>query len=144
MTASIKRLICRVLIGMLLFTQFAVSAYACPASAAAQSQSGAMVQGAPTDRGHVTDASIGSRSDAEAEQGFMDPTLPNLCLEHCRYGEQKADQPPAPTISPALLRVLYALPEPGGVVRTRVGSPASVPAAPADPPHAILHCCLRD
>lgn len=144
MTASLKRLICRVLIGMLLFTQIAVAAYACPGFAAAQIQSDATVLAAPSDGGHATGVSTDSMSDAAKEHGFMDPMLPNLCLEHCRYGDQKADQPPAPTVSPALLTLLYALPEPEGFTRTRAGPPASVPAAPADPPHAILHCCLRD
>jgi hypothetical protein len=144
MTASLKRLICRVLIGMVLFTQFAVAAYACPGSAAVQTESGGMVLAAPLDRGHATGVSTDSMSEAGTEHGFMDSMLPNLCFEHCQYGDQKADQPPAPTVSPALLTLLYVLPEPEGFTRTRVGSPASVPAAPADPPHAILHCCLRD
>lgn len=150
MTASLKRLICRVLIGMLLSTQFAVAAYACPEvlglPAAAQAQSAAMeFAEQPGDpMAHGKGALLASTSELGKAGGAIDPMLPNLCLEHCQYGEQKPDHTPAPSVSPAFLTALYRLPDPEGFSRTPARPSASGPAAPADPPHAILHCCLRD
>lgn len=148
MAASLKRLICRVLIGVLLSAQFAVAAYACPEISSAQLQTDVLALAG------LTDGSSGHESQATAspvglgkEHGRMDPTLPNLCDEHCRSGEQKAEQPVAPSVPSAVLSALYPLPDPEGIPALQVGfatSAAAMPAAPADPPHAILHCCLRD
>ena len=148
MAASLKRLICRVLIGVLLSAQFAVAAYACPEFSSAQHNADVLALSGPTDgsAGHESQASA-SPVGVEKDHGRMDPTLPNLCGEHCRSGEQKAEQPVAPTVPAAVLSALYTLPDPESVPALRVGfarSAAAAPAAPADPPHAILHCCLRD
>lgn len=146
MTAFLKRLICRVLVGVLLSTQFAVAAYACPEvlglPAAAQAQTAMELAPEPGDpMVHGKGALLASTSDAGKAPGTIDPMLPNLCLEHCQYGEQKADHTPAPSVAQALLTALYRLPDPEGFTRTPARP--SGPTAPADPPHAILHCCLR-
>ena len=143
LAASLKRLICRVLIGLLLWSHFAVAAYACPelhgGSPAARSTCDGV---APADeRVPKHHAQIASGGEGFAS---MDPALPNLCVEHCKYGEQKAEQANAPLVAPALLTLLYALPDAEGLARSRGALFQAARAAPSDPPHAILHCCMRD
>lgn len=73
----------------------------------------------------------------------MDPTSPNLCAEHCRYGQQ-SDQVPSLNVPVALLVALYARPlvlevaAPPSVAAVRTTAPVA-----ASPPHAILHCVYR-
>jgi len=72
----------------------------------------------------------------------MDPSSPNLCAEHCKYGQQ-SDRCPTVDVPPALLTPLYAT----------VGAPAVAPRpcvtawlsalVAASPPHAIAHCVWR-
>lgn len=145
MNTALKRLICRVLIGMLLSTQLAVAAYACPGHGL-QSSTG------PASTSMSMTAAVDMPSDGMASatlrepaggHGQMDPHLPNLCSEHCRSDQQKPDPSPAPSLAPVLLRVVYALPAQdtqGAHLTARTGAPT----VPGDPPHSILHCCRRD
>lgn len=152
MTRAFKRSVCRMLIGVLLFAQFAVAAHACE-NLASRVQAG---------RGSETVASRGSSAAAatpdaarmESDQGVpsgcddmagTQGAIPgNVCTEHCRYGQQTFDPGQLPSVSPALLAVLYVLPAAIPVDSSR-RMPAGVRAASvaASPPHAILHCCLR-
>ncbi len=141
---SLTSQICRVLIGVLLFAQLAIAAYACPMPATkSTSTTSSMGVSVAT----VQDQSMDSdKAISECDQmGQMDSSSPNLCLEHCRAGHQSSDTAPAPIVaamSPALLYVLPTELEPV------MGSSPSLPAmdpllASAPPPHAILHCVLR-
>jgi hypothetical protein len=142
-TRAFRRLICRVLIAAVVFAQMAVAAYGCsrlPGTATAVQLHAAT----------IADAGIQPASDSQSRMTHhegMAPMMPNLCAGHCQFGNQSADHTAAPAVSPGLLNSWYTI-EPlhraseldhmRGVVPTQ-GSPPG-----ADPPHAILHCCLRD
>lgn len=151
---ALKRLICRVLIGVLLPAQFAVAAYACPIVGSPDlPQQAAPVALAPVlakaEAGHsrANSAAPDMVDMGQGASASLDSTLPNLCLAHCQFGQQKADHTPAPNVAPALLTSLYVLPpldRASDATRTRAAMPAGGQGHSGDPPHAILHCCLRD
>ena len=144
LSRSLTSQICRALIGVLLFAQLAVAAYACPGLAAkSTSMSGAMsVPVAAAQDQSMDSAKAVSGCD---QMGQMDSGAPNLCLEHCRAGHQSSDTAPAPVVfamTPALLYVLPTELEP--IAGSSPSFPATDPrVASAPPPHAILHCVLR-
>lgn len=152
-TAAFKRLICRVLIGVFVSAQFAVAAYACPGiaeSMAAGTAESCNVFSATTEEPAATmDAHapmVALQTDGDGGRAAMDPTLPHLCVGHCQFGKQSADHTPAPVVAPALLTAMYTLPaaEAEAARAPRAGSPGRGAPRAGDPPHAILHCCLRD
>ncbi len=137
--AELKRLICRLMVGLLLFAQMAVAAHACPG----------VPVGKPAAQRTMTQAMSGDMSPAcrqmmaERAAKGVDKAVPNLCVEHCRHGQQ-SDQTWTPALPVAVLNSLYvvaALPE----ADSRSGrSPVSHVLPVADPPpHSILHCCFR-
>lgn len=138
LSRSLTSQICRVLIGVLLFAQFAVAAYACPGLSA----SGGMTAVLAAHPDAPMDAVKASRCD---EMGQMDSSAPNVCLEHCRAGHHSSDTAPAPIVAAMTPALLYVLPtdlEP--VAGSLPSAPAADPLlASAPPPHAILHCVLR-
>jgi hypothetical protein len=108
----------------LLFAQWSVAAYACPLLA---------TQGANTMAG----------MDCEGMASEMDPASPNLCAEHCKYGEQ-GDQLRPPTVPAVSLTSLYVVPLNSTITESSelvIVSSGLLAARP--PPHTILHCCLR-
>jgi hypothetical protein len=118
----------RALIGVLLFAQMAVAAYACPG----------LLPGAST-MPTAADQATGPCADMA---GATDPS-PNLCAEHCRYGQQ-SDHAPTLTVPVVLLTTLLITPYATDVaMRPRPAAAASSALASVDPPHAILHCCFR-
>ena len=132
-----KRFVGRLLIGVMVFAQMAIAAYACPALL-----SGDRPDGMAMTVSHTSSAATEDGVMAGCDQ--MDRGAANLCAEHCRFGEQSADHSPAPTVAAALLTALYILPvqpEPIGHVRLRADMDTERVAASA--PHAILHCCFR-
>ncbi len=142
MSASdFKRLICRLMVGVLLFAQMAVAAYACPGgslvvSAARQT----MTQAMSVDMPPACHQMMAERAGKGAGAG---EAVPNLCVEHCRYGQQ-SDQTWSPVLPVAVLNSLYvvaAIPE-----ISRRGELSPVPhvlPVAGPPPHSILHCCFR-
>ena len=143
LSRSLTSQICRVLIGVLLFAQLAVAAYACPAFGTKAPMSGQMVSAAAP----VQDSSVDAAKAVSAcdQMGQMDSSSPNLCLEHCRSGHQSSDTAPAPIVAAMTPALLYVLPT---ELEPVTGSSPSLPAmdplvATAPPPHAILHCVLR-
>jgi len=144
MTRRFLRVICRVLIGVVLFAQLAVSAYACPAlpSAAMPTSASAARDGDASDAAMATTDRQAPDCDAMAA-GTMDPDLANLCAEHCRHGQQ-SDQAATLTVPAALLTALYlAPPAVQPEIRPRPAADATSALVAASPPHAILHCCFR-
>lgn len=148
-TQSFKRLICRVLIGLFVFAQLSVAAYACPdlsGSGAHHSDNepSASVE-MVSDTTGADGPAHGLHTSGEHRYVGMDPGSPNLCMGHCQAGNQSVDYTPAPTVSPALMTVMYTLPpaeEAVAAPRTSLllgGQPGA-----SEPPHAILHCCFRD
>lgn len=114
LTRTLNKLICRVLICVVLFAQFAVASYACPSGMAMGA--GAM---------DVADAVTSSPSD-------LDQQTPNLCAEHCKAGHQASDTAPAPVVAFPVLDLLYALPQPddAGAVALSAAVPDPLLAVP--------------
>ena len=149
-----RRSICRLLIGVLVSTQLAIAAYACNGISrmAMRGQElpvgTAMAMARPdlADPAGSNPGAAAANQDKAVDPGCsrLDPALPNLCVAHHQYGQQSADHSPAPTVPAALLVGLYTLP-PLGESSERVGPAAGPgdPPAAVDPPHAVLHCCLR-
>lgn len=74
----------------------------------------------------------------------MDPAQPNLCAAHCQSGQQNAGAksvPDLPTAMPVSLYPQASLSLPAELLRASAATRDSPPSA--DPPHTILHCCLR-
>ena len=139
----LRKSIARLLIGVVLFAQLAVSSYACP---------GLKVMDSVGNGGAAT-AMHGVVANTAAEPAAMppgcdqiDPNAANLCAEHCHQGQQSADTANVPAVSLGIPTLLYSLPlEP----QCSLGSGRSFPARDAcldaapEPPHAILHCVFR-
>lgn len=151
MTRRLKQLICRLLVGVFLFAQMAVAAYACPQLSPAgfrQASASAMVsEGAPI----ASEVSAAGTDDnpvmnmAACCDGMdqPDPDNPNLCAEHAHFGQQ-SDQTQIPTLPTVLLVSLYVVSTiPELNVPTRPAAASASFFAAASPPHAILHCCFR-
>ena len=143
LSCALRQCISRLLIGVVLFAQFAVASYACP---------GLKVMGS-TDKGVAATAMHGVGADTAAEPAAMppgcdqmDPNAANLCAEYCHQGHQSADTADVPAVSLGIPTFLYSLPpEPQhslGCGRSFPAPDACLDAAP-EPPHAILHCVFR-
>ncbi len=134
MTRSLLRGLARGLIGVLLFAQLAVAAYACP-GLAAKAPAAAL-------------ASADAAADAEMPDcddmvGAMDPESANLCAEHCKQGKQ-SDQAPTLTVPVGMLTALYTTtPTQPGKAPPRPAAATLSALVAASPPHAILHCVYR-
>ena len=144
-STTLKRLICRVLIGVFAYTQLAVAAYACAGllgtAAPSMSQTGSTLS--------VVAGNCPGMSETTAEVSRnctdeMNAQQVNLCSSHCQYGQQHADSKPAPAMPAALMTGFYTYaalhPYP---VRVSVAVGLRSTPLVVDPPHAILHCCLR-
>jgi hypothetical protein len=130
LTRSLNQLICRVLIGVFLFAQMAVAAYACPGLDPAARAPAAAPSAPP-----------GAMPDGCDE---VDTQAANLCAEHCKFGQQSSDTGTAPAVMAPALAVLYVLaPDPASAGARCRPSPPGELAAATSPPHAILHCVLR-
>jgi hypothetical protein len=112
----------------LLFSQLAVSAYACPLADRAQTV--AMV----------------SMADMPGCTGMsMDKSSPALCGAHCDTSHQSADTAGAPVVQPFVACGLeVVLPR---IERSTVSLASSLESVPLTrataPPMAIQHCCFR-
>ena len=145
LSRSVSKSISRMLIGVLLFAQFAVAGYACPilsgrASMSKGNAATVVLVAAAADAAFAPPAAMPPGCEE------MDTAFANLCAEHCRFGQQSADTAPAPVVHAAIPTFLYSLPfEPAHAL----GSGRSIPAPDAclaaapEPPHAILHCVFR-
>jgi len=121
----------------LLLTQLAISAHGCPKLAALATAAQTVMA--------VEHAAPASAMPACHEPvGTTDSGAPNLCVEHCKVGQQSDRAKVSAEVSPALLNALYetpALPDPSRHP-AQAGSTLSALVA-ASPPHAIAHCVLR-
>ncbi len=75
----------------------------------------------------------------------IDEAAANLCVEHCRHGQQSVDAGMAPVFLTAVPILLYPRPfEPGNTTGiSPVYSAPDAAQAAGPPPHAILHCVFR-
>ncbi len=129
MTGVTKRFVCRLLLGVLLFTQGVLAAYACPGWTGDPDQSL---------------AAMPANCDQMGSKTAMDADTPNLCLAHCLSGQQSNDHPHAPTVQAVMISVL-TIELPDLKAQAASGRAAIVEPVPvaASPPHTILHCCFR-
>jgi len=146
LSRAFRKAISRLLIGVLLFAQFAVAGYACPGLSGMSSMPRADdMMGMASD---VAPETAVAAKPGEMAPGCdqMDQDSANLCLEHCRHGQQSADTAAVPVVLAAIPTFLYSLPlEPAPLLGSGRPAPAvdvSLAAAPP-PPHAILHCVFR-
>lgn len=148
MTREVVRMVARGLIGLLLFSQLAIAAYACPALSArlvgeVSEMSMPMAQDPAAASDDARDPAM-QGSPCSDMVGSTDTASSNLCAEHCKYGQQ-SDHASTLTVPAVLLSTLYPLtpwvPETAAPART-AAAPLSALVA-ASPPHAILHCVFR-
>lgn len=145
MPRQILRSICKLLVGVLLFAQLAVSAYACPgfamlATASASAQAGDNSSGASDSNAAVANQAM---TPCQEMAGTMDPSFANLCAEHCHQGQQ-SDHATTLALPAVLLTALYLMPaatEPPVAQRPPAQTLSALAEATA--PLAILHCCFR-
>lgn len=145
MTRHFLRTLCRVLIGVVLFGQIAVSAYACPGLAPGVTTSGPMASAmAVNGTEHAPALTAGRQAvDCAGMTGPLDSDYANLCAEHCRHGQQ-SDQAATLTVPVALLTALYVTPPaPEPVATPRAAADTTSALAAASAPLAILHCRFR-
>ena len=145
---AMSKAVSRLLIGVLLFAQFAVASYACPSlmgsAAEVGGKAGMAMAIAASASPHASAAATPANLPPGCDQ--VNAEAANLCAEHCRFGQQSVDTAPAPIVHVAIPTLLYPLPlEP----QRLLGSGRSFPAPDASlvaalsPPHAILHCVFR-
>ncbi|MGJ7498554.1 hypothetical protein ACSFA8_26340 [Variovorax sp. RT4R15] len=147
MTRRLAHLIARGVIGVLLFAQLAIAAYACPALSwgAMDMDPAASMQMA----GEMT-TNVNASADAATQAppcgdmvGMTDAGSPNLCAEHCKFGQQ-SDHASTLTIPVVLLAPLLLSPWAPEATHPPRPAAASLSAlVAASPPHAILHCVYR-
>ncbi len=144
MTRHFLRQICRALIGVVLFAQLAVSAYACPGLArAAHMPMGGVAVADANPHAATAATAVSQPMDCASMAGPMDPEFANLCAEHCHHGQQ-SQQASTLTVPAALLNALYVTPlAPEPVVAPRPAADTTSALVAASAPHAILHCCFR-
>ncbi len=135
MPRALKHWICRLMVGVILFAQMSVAAYACPSN---------MVSGnATADAITAMGAMVDCEPMGEGMGRHLDQANPGLCAEHCQPTQQ-SDHTQAPTVPAALLIALYTVAltvdasRPDGLAPT---ADSRLHAAP--PPLSILHCCFR-
>jgi hypothetical protein len=135
MPRALKHWICRLMVGVILFAQMSVAAYACPSN---------MVSGnAPADAITAMGAMVDCEQMGEGMGKHLDQANPGLCAEHC-HPTQQSDHTQVPTVPAALLIALYTVAltvdasRPDGLAPT---ADSRLHAAP--PPLSILHCCFR-
>ena len=138
MRRSFLRTMARCLVGVVLYTQLAIAAYACPGLASALNGD---VQRVGAGAGRMVMAAPMANCDDMV--GAMDPASANLCAEHCKYGQQ-SDHASTLVVPAAVFNALYATPLAPEV------PPPSRPAAAtlsalvaASSPHTVMHCVYR-
>lgn len=135
--------ISRVLIGVMLFAQFAIASYACPGMVLSRQASTDMAVSVATAASSDPVTDDGKMAGGGCDQ--MDRHAANLCVEHCHYGQQSSDTAPAPVGHAPVLALLFVVPAAPQPITASIGWLLAIDALleAAPPPHAILHCVLR-
>lgn len=146
MPRTVSRFIARLLVGVMMFAQMTVAAYACTGAQAAvmpgvgpSGISGISGADVTMVRAAMTGLAAGAHDHAA-----IDPAQPNLCAAHCQSGQQNADGRLVASVPAAIPTSLYPRASEmllAGILR--VSAAPHDPPPDADPPHAILHCCFR-
>ena len=143
MTRRFLRSVCKLLVGVVLLAQMAVSAYACPGLAAAKMQMSSAAAVVGDQPGVPGGAAVQAMTYCEDMAGVMDSSFANLCAEHCHQGQQ-SDHAATVSVPAVLLNALYVTPlAPEPTAAPRPAADATSALVAASPPHAILHCCFR-
>ena len=154
MTCGLRRLVARWMILVMVLTQVAVSAYACPGlaqMALSDQQSSAsaatVVHGPmamPKARAAVaSEPTRGPMLDCDSMQGKLDAAAPNLCHACCHH-DQQTDHASSLVAPAVILNSLYAVPAAVSVpIPVRFDAQTSSDLAAATPPRTVLHCCWR-
>lgn len=141
MTRATLRRVAAGLAGVLLCAQMAIAAYACPGLALATA---ANAEPATASTAPAMSAPMANCDGMNGATGSaLDPEAPNLCAEHCKYGQQ-SDQAGTLGLQAAVMTALYAV-QPVPVAAPPARPPAAALSAlvAASPPHAIAHCVYR-
>lgn len=113
----------------LLFMQWAVASYVCPAFASNTPDMAAMV-----------DVPMPCAGTMSAD---VDSTQPNLCQAHCQTGQQSADKYELPALAAIFVSLVsYRLPDFSPMFSGPSRQSTQLERSTA-PPLAIRHCCLR-
>ena len=128
LTRNLKRWVCQLMLGVMLFAQLSVAAYACPGMASSAGQASAMA----------------TMVNCDQMDKQLDKAQPNLCAEHCHQTPQ-SDQAQVPTLPAMLLISLYTVSPAassfGPSWPARSAQDSRLDTAP--PPLSILHCCFQ-
>jgi len=108
----------------LLYTQFALASYACPAT---------LMPGWAVTKMQMADCN------------GVDKQQPGLCHAHGHQFHQSLDKPDLPQVAPFLLAGLVRVMQPVEQLHFRAAAAPSlaVLSHPISPPIAIRHCCFR-
>lgn len=154
MTRALRLLVARWMVLVMVLTQVAVSAYACPSlsrtglpghlpqtSSASVSDDG---MGMPnTQTSTAIDVSQGATLDCSSMQGRLDAAAPNLCHACCHH-DQQTDHASSLVAPAVILNSLYAIPAAVlAPIPARFDAQSSSDLAAATPPRTVLHCCWR-
>ncbi len=135
-----RRFVARLLVGLLVYAQLALAAYACSSALlpdAASPSGAAMALGEMPHKG-------GWASSSTMPAWQMDLAQPEMCAGHCQSAHQNIDIKPAPSPALTLMAGYFTLEHSAQrAVWGRTIVPAASPPPQVDPPHAILHCCFR-
>ena len=154
MTRAMSRLIARWMILVMVLTQFAVSAYACPSDSqmrltGQQPRTSSIAtaddaMGMPGPNVATTsDSSQGAMLNCDSMQGRLDAAAPNLC-DACCHHDQQPDHASSLTAPALILNSLYAVPTAiASPIPARFDGPSSSDLAAAAPPRTVLHCCWQ-
>jgi hypothetical protein len=148
MTRRLVHLIARGLVGVLLFAQLAIAAYACPALSSGALDTDPMASSMQLASNTTTVVNAGADTATQTPPcgdmaGMTDTGSANLCAEHCKFGQQ-SDHATTLTIPVAVLAPLLLTPWAPEATQPPRPAAASLSAlVAASPPHAILHCVYR-
>jgi hypothetical protein len=154
MTRGMRQLIARWMILVLVLTQFAVSAYACPSYSQMgltgqqpQTSSIAAVDDAMGMHGPkaatASDSSQSAMLNCDSMRGRLDAAAPNLC-DACCHHDQQPDHASSLAAPALILNSLYAVPAAiTAPIPARFDAPSSSDLAAAAPPRTVLHCCWQ-
>jgi hypothetical protein len=108
----------------LLYTQFALASYVCPAT---------LMPGWMAAKTQMADC-VG-----------VDKQQPGLCHAHGHKFQQSLDKPDMPQVAPFLSATLMRVVQPAEPLHVHIAAapPAELLSHPTSPPIAIRHCCFR-
>lgn len=128
MTRTYRRLVAKLLMASLLFLQFAVAAYACPALSPASDAS----------------MSVAMADDMPMNSCTIDERVqPNLCKQHCEQNSQVLEQSLPTAVAIPVLPLLAVVDSEPGFRRAVSADSREFLARATAPPATIRFCVFR-